>query len=283
MGFQVQGQTFKAPTAVVMDFEKSKENSMCYVALSRVQKLSQVFIVDKLHEDCAGWKVSFSALDELNDSMKQAVNTDTEEENKLEIMCLNVRSLRQHMMDVEQMVRNRNFAVLCLQETWLCSDNVGDEFKLENFNCDLISRGRGKGIATYYKTDFKVHDRVCSDDCQFAILTSNKLSVINVYRSSGCKNFCELLKPRIDEDKPTIICGDFNTDYRDSANQVSRFLKETMKFHQLVVESTHEKGSILDQVWINAPLADKIKVEQTCLRFSDHDMIKIVVSLQELE
>ena len=56
-----------------------------------------------------------------------------------------------------------------------------------------------------------------------------------------------------------------------------------MKFHQLVVESTHEKGSILDQVWINAPLADKIKVEQTCLRFSDHDMIKIVVSLQELE
>ena len=283
MWFQVQGQTFKAPTAVVMDFQGSKETSMCYVALSRVQELSQVFIVDKLHEDCAGWKVSFSALDELNESMKQAVNTKTEEENKLEILCLNVRSLRQHMMDVEHMVRNRNFSVLCLQETWLCNDNVGDEFKLENFNCDLISRGRGKEIATYYKKDFKVHDRVCSDDCQFAILTSNKLSVINVYRSSGCKNFCELLKPRIDEDKPTIICGDFNTDYRDSDNQVSRFLKEIMKFHQLVVESTHEKGSILDQVWINAPLGDKIEVEQTCLRFSDHDMIKIVVSLQELE
>ena len=89
MGFQVQGQTFKAPTAVVMDFEKSKESSMCYVALSRVQKLSQVFIVDKLHEDCAGWRVSFSALDELDDSMKQAINTKTEEEHKLEILCLN--------------------------------------------------------------------------------------------------------------------------------------------------------------------------------------------------
>ena len=82
----------------------------------------------------------------------------------------------------------------------------------------------------------------------------------------------------MDVDKPTLICGDFNTDYRESDNQVSRFLKEKMKFCQIVVESTHEKGSVLDQVWINAPLFDKVEVEQTCLRFSDHDMIKIVVS-----
>ena len=273
----MQGQTFKVPTAVVMDLQNSKESSMCYVALSRVQELSQVFIIDKLHEDCAGWNVSFSALDELHDSTKKAINTKEEEEHKLEIMCLNVRSLRQHMRDVKHTVRNRNFSILCLQETWLSDNNVGDEYKLENFNCDLVSRGRGKGIATYFKTNFKVHDRVCSDDCQFAILASDKLSVINVYRSSGCKNLCELLKPRIDVDKPTIICGDFNTDYRESENQVSSFFKETMKFRQVVVKSTHEKGSILDQVWINSPLFNKIEVEQTCLRFSDHDMIKIVV------
>ena len=278
MGFQVQGQTFKAPTAVVMDFQNSKESSMCYVALSRVQELSQVFIVDKLHEDCAGWKVSSSALDELNDSMKLAINTKTEEEQKLEILCLNVRSLRQHMRDVEHTVRNRNISVICLQETWLCSNYVGDEYKLENFQCDLTSIGRGKGIATYYKTDFKVHDKVCSNECQFAILTSDKLSVINIYRSSGCKDFCEWLQPKIIKDKPTIICGDFNTDYRESDNRVSRFLKEKMKFRQIVVEVTHELGSLLDQVWINKPLFEKVEVEQTSLRFSDHDMLKIVVN-----
>ena len=265
-----------------MDFQNSKESSMCYVALSRVQELSQVFIVDKLHKDCAGWNVSFSALDELEDSTKKAINIKEEDENKLEIMCLNVRSLRQHMRDVEHTVRNRNFSVLCLQETWLCSDKISDEYKLENFHCDLTSRGRGRGIATYYKKDFKVHDRVCSDECQFAILTSDKLSVVNVYRSSGCKNFCDLLKPRVDVTKPTLICGDFNTDYHSRDNQVSRFLKETMKFRQLVLESTHEKGSLLDQVWINAPLFEKVEVEQSCLRFSDHDMLKIVIS-QDLE
>ena len=114
---------------------------MCYVALSRVQELSQVFIIDQLHEDCAGWKVSFSALDELNDSTKKAINTKEEEEYKLEIMCLNVRSLRQHIRDIEHTVRNRNFSVLCFQETWLSNNDVGDEYKLENFNCDLASRG----------------------------------------------------------------------------------------------------------------------------------------------
>ena len=261
-----------------MDFQHSKETSMCYVALSRVQQLSQVFIVDKLHEDCGGWKVSFSALDELEDSMKKAINTKPEEDNKLEIMCMNVRSLRQHIRDVEHTVRNRKFAVICLQETWLCNNEVTNDYELETFNCDLTSIGKGKGIATYYKQDFKVHDRVCTNDCQFAIVTSDKLSVINVYRSSGCKNFCQWLQPKMDVDKPTIICGDFNTDYCETDNRVSRFLKEKMKFRQIVVEATHEKGSILDQVWINAPLFGKVEVEQTCLRFSDHDMIRIVVS-----
>ena len=251
---------------------------MCYVALSRVQQLSQVFIVDKLHEDCAGWKVNGSALSELDDSTMKAINTKTVEEPKLEIMCMNVRSLRLHMRDVEHTVRNRNFAVICLQETWLCNNEVTDDYKLDNYNCDLTSRGRGKGIATYYKKDFKVHDSVCSNECQFAILTSEKLSVINVYRSSGCKDFCEWLQPKMIVDKPTILCGDFNTDYRESDNRVSRFLKEKMKFRQIVVESTHEKGGLLDHVWINTPLFGKVEVEQTCLRFSDHDMIQIVVS-----
>ena len=279
MGFQVQGQTFKAPTAVVMDFQNSKESSMCYVALSRVQELSQVYIVDKLHEDCAGWKVNFSALAELEDSMKNAINTKTEEDQQLEIMCMNVRSLREHIRDVEHTVRNRNFSILCLQETWLYNDEISEEYKLENFVCDLTSQGRGKGIATYFKNNFEVQDKVCTNECQFAIITSDKLSVINVYRSSGCncKIFCEWLELKMDVDKPTIICGDFNIDFRESNNQISKFLKDKMKFQQIVVESTHEKGSVLDQVWINAPLFEKVEVEQTCMRFSDHDMIKIVV------
>ena len=63
----------------------------------------------------------------------------------------------------------------------------------------------------------------------------------------------------------------------DPRNEVMTFLKVKLKFRQLVLESTHEKGSILDQVWINGPLIGRVQVEKTCMRFSDHDMLKIVV------
>ena len=76
---------------------------------------------------------------------------------------------------------------------------------------------------------------------------------------------------------PTLICGDFNTDYREDGNAVVRFLKDKLKLRQLVLESTHEKGSILDHVWINGPLIGRVQIEKTCLRFTDHDMLRIIV------
>ena len=246
-----------------------------------MQELSQVYIIDKLHEDCAGWTVSQSALDELEESVKNAVNTQTEENHELEIMCLNVRSLRKHFRDVEQTARGKKFSILCLQETWLGRNDNVEDYQLENFTCDLTSRGKGKGIATYYPNCFEVSDRVCDDDCQFVILTSDKISVINVYRSSSCRNFCLLLKKRVNLNMPTLICGDFNIDYREDSNAVVRFLKDKLRLRQLVLESTHEKGSILDQVWINGPLIGRVQVERRCLRFSDHDMLKITVSKEK--
>ena len=64
----------------------------------------------------------------------------------------------------------------------------------------------------------------------------------------------------------------------ESENRVSRFLKEKLQFRQIVTEPTHEKGSLLDQVWINELLQDKVKTEQMCVFYSDHDMIRIVLS-----
>ena len=208
---KVQGATFKDPTPVVMDFKFSKETSMCYVMLSRVQVLNQVFIVDELQKQCRGWRVDQTALEELDQSLKEAINTQPEEDYEIEIMCLNVLSLRKHFKEVKRdVVRNKRFSVLCLQETWLLANDDGHDYQLENFNCDFNSRGFGKGIATYYTEIFKIKDRVCSDDCQFSVLTSRQLNVVNVYRSRGCKNLCQLLKPRVDLNIPSIICGDFN-------------------------------------------------------------------------
>ena len=66
-----------------MDFDHAKNNSQCYVALSRVQEMSQVYIVDKLHEECAGWKVNSSAIRELENSLKNAIKKAINTEKNL--------------------------------------------------------------------------------------------------------------------------------------------------------------------------------------------------------
>ena len=44
---KVQGATVQAPATVIMDIDSTFEPAMCYVMLSRVQQLEQVFILNK--------------------------------------------------------------------------------------------------------------------------------------------------------------------------------------------------------------------------------------------
>ena len=153
---QVQGWTVKNGTAVVINLKNCTQPSQPYVALSRAQNLQQIFIVGKLHED--RWYPSKSALNEL----KNCENQEEEIANKemsskvLEIMSLNVRSLQQHIADIERMVESKRPDVFCVQETWIPANitNQGS-YELRGYNLYLNSVGRGKGIGTYTTEDFK--------------------------------------------------------------------------------------------------------------------------------
>ena len=259
---------------------------MAYVMLSRVQEISQVIIIDDLHKDCVGWKVSQSSLDEKDDSVISAINVPRQSVSQYEtvLMCLNVRSLRKNFKDVQRVVKNKDYNAICLQETWLLGDDYGDNYHLENLYCDLNSRGLGKGIATYFKMGymgFKVTDKVKDDNCQITQISSVNLDIFNIYRSSDNKNLIEFLKPRINEEKSTILCGDFNINYLEGCkNNFFRVLTEKFKFKQLVTQPTHTTdytATTLDQVWVNTPLYDRVIVEQTSVRFTDHDMLRICI------
>ena len=47
--FQVQGQTVRDPTAVVVDLKHCRDPGQVYVTISRAQKLSQLFILNNLY------------------------------------------------------------------------------------------------------------------------------------------------------------------------------------------------------------------------------------------
>ena len=100
--FQVQGQTIKQPTAVVVDLRYARNEAQVYVMLSRAQSLSQIYIINNLYEE--KWRASRSGLKEFDSGLENAINVDKQDEEKqFEILSLNVLSLRKHIQDLQDM------------------------------------------------------------------------------------------------------------------------------------------------------------------------------------
>ena len=102
---------------------------MCYVILSRIVSLSQLFLFpfDESKIYC-----NEKAKDEAFKLKTRAINKqmelwDTEQENYIKISSLNVRSLNQHFEDLQNDQFLQKSDILCLTETWLSDylENTG--------------------------------------------------------------------------------------------------------------------------------------------------------------
>ena len=260
------------PTAVVVDLKHCKDPGQVYVTLSRAQKLSQLFILNNLYTD--NWKTSADALLELNNSEKEALNSIKKDDNSFEIISINIRSLRKNYEDVKRLFEFQPSDVVCLQETWLMPGEDPGKYEVGGMIPLLNSEGLGKGIATYCTSPFKLKQHYCLQDCQLTKLTSEKLEIINVYRSSECKVFEDELESLINIKLPTIVCGDTNINVGAGSCRLME-LMTNLGFNQLVTESTHDKGGCIDQVFINSSF--NVTVEKTRVHFSDHDQLRIKI------
>ena len=246
--------------------------------MSRAQKLSQLYILDNLYTD--NWKASLRCLDELEDSEDNALNTMKRDESTLEIISLNTRSLRKHHQDIFRHFEFHPSDMICLQETWLLPGEDPAKYQVGEMIPVVNSVGQGKGIATYFSSPFKLAQHYCLEDCQLTKVSSDKLDVINVYRSSNCTTFENELEAIMNKKKPTIVCGDTNInvgpDPEKSSSSIVRFMTDN-GFSQLVFGSTHDKGGTIDQVYVNLTLRDNVTIVKTRVPFSDHDKIRVIV------
>ena len=270
----------KHPTAVVTDFKKCRLPAQIYVILSRAQRLSQVYIFDDLYPE--KWTVGESALNELRNTEKNALNVNSmKEQGELIIVSLNIFSLPSKFNDVKQIVSTVKPDVLCIQETWLQPGvHHAAEFQLRDYEVHLISLGKGKGIATYFSKEFKVGKIVKQNDLQMTKVCSKKLDVINVYRSSKGRGL-ETHLSILNEGKALVVTGDMNIDMKKSGSEqksLKSFLEEA-QMKLMVDNSTHEKGGLLDHVYVSERLVKNTKVQQKGIRFSDHDLL--VVRIKE--
>ena len=282
---KIQGHTVKKPNSLVIELVTWIQPAMAYVMLSRIQNLSQLFIVGSIPETkITPW---MQALEELERMNAIALNKDDrKDENQIKITSLNVCSIRKHINDIKHDYELKTSNVICLQESWLHDNEQHmDEYQLPNYFSHFITSGRGKGIVTYFSTDFHIKDEIINPLYQIAKLTSENLDIINVYRTISAGNtFTADLQDLIDDpvNKTTILCGDLNFCIKKHpAHPIKLFLEEH-HFVQLVENPTHIDGGVLDHVYVKCTGANTLSDVQTKMKgcyYSDHDKNVILVKI----
>ena len=270
---KLQGTTVEYPQSIAMDFQKVRSDGQVYVMLSRAQKLEQLYILGDLH--VSKWKASTSALQELRRLERKALNSRGI--GKFQIASLNVRSLQKHYEDIKKLI-NFQVDVICLQETWISSDDCDQDYNLPGMKLNLNSQGRGKGIATYCSSKYGFDGRISDEDLQMTKISSEKLDVINIYRSAHNKTLKERIPTLVDPDKPTIICGDINCDFSSENPDFLSTLQE-LGFKKINQSPTHDEGRSIDCILVNGFLDGAVTIRQFGVAFSDHDCFLLKIDL----
>ena len=249
-----QGQTVKSPQKVVIDLRSVFDPAQAYVMASRVQELEQLYILEEVPEDKI--YTSNMAMVELDRLISVSMNSNptkwerADEECTIKVCFLNCRSLKGKFQNIESDKSLLESDVIILLETWLEKDYDINKYSLPRFKSHMIIGGQGKGLACYFRSEFKHTQHI--NDGEFCItkVEHKKLDIIGVYRSQNgeLRNVVHKLQHMLDREKTTVIGGDFNVCVLTKEdNFLTKCLKE-MGFKQIVTQATHIQGGALDHI-----------------------------------
>ena len=274
---KIQGASVKKPDPLVVDLRTVMEAAQGYVMLSRVQALSQLFIL----EDVCAKKLYAStiAMNELEVMHSLSMNR-RHVSWKLIISC-NIRSLH-HFKDMISIPNIFKTDVICLQETWLKGLPKDTDFLIEGFQRSFNIGGHGKGIVTFYRGGYDLSEKITRKEYQIAKVASHEYIIINIYRSSRTSStqFIKDLYGFLEKSREMFIVGDFNICFLSEVHHpVIRFLI-SQGFQQLVKRPTQIEGRLIDHVYHYSPASDsdctKFTVKQQSPYFTDHDVLSVV-------
>ena len=284
---KIQGSTISKPQKAVINTNDSFGAAMIYVMLSRVCSLSQIYILDEFDE--SKMYPDFKALAEL-----ETLNNISQNRNKTEwedgtgglrIYSLNCRSLKKHYKDIASDEVLLKSDIILLQETWLEDDSPMQMLEIPGYALHFNSQGRGKGLATYFKSSIFSHEiDVKQDDMQLSKFTSKNIDIISIYRSKqGTINkLNEEISAISRGTKALLMVGDFNYCYLEKAmNSARKFLTEN-DFSQLIFEPTHLEGNILDHCYLrDRKTFFKATVQLHCKYYTDHKGLAVLLKRKD--
>ena len=252
-----QGQTIPKPNKAALDLRTVFQAAQTYTMLSRVQNIDQIYILGSLPKE--KFYADPSALEELARLHSVSVNKTPElwEQDlpgSYKVCSFNIRSLYEHMEDLRHDPVIKGSDIICLSETWLLNDTYGTT--LQDYDLHLNSVGSGKGLAVFYDANKFWHSKdVKTALFQITKMTASGMDVIAVYRSSHGNQELLLrhLIELIDEQRTTIICGDFNICSIKERNTTLINALRKMGFEEKVKKATHIKGGHIDHVYFHSP------------------------------
>ena len=283
---KIQGATVPKPSKVIIDVTDIFQAAMLYVMLSRVCTLAQIFILDRFEETkMYPSNIALTELNRLDDISKnrKLSKWETEENGLMKIISLNCRSLMKHHCDIIVDASLLKSDIICLQETWLNDDICEDDLEIPGYNVHLNSKGKGKGIAIYFKKEtFKIEKCINKESMQLSKFTSPLIDIIAIYRSQhgDMMEFKENIEQLINGEKAELILGDFNFCFMSSSsNPVGNFLKQN-NFLQLIKEPTHIEGNLLDQAHLrDTKQVLEYSAELHSKYYTDHKALAIMVKM----
>ena len=305
---KIQGTTVSNPRALVCDFDCWLRPAMVYVGCSRIQTLSQLYILEKKTKFGQGknynnypggsklplnkmqpWPEAMEELERQEDIAPTLLPKKTPD-GCIKLISLNIRSLRAHLIDLQN-DSYINGNILLVQETNLPHD-ISTGFEIHpSYRCKLNCFGNGKGVGSYYHEDkFNFFLNIQDEDFQITVLESENIFIYNVYRSQNA-GACFIQKLKIFFDlkknvqKSHIIMGDWNFCIRNDLNHpVKSFLEtegfvEANKLLQQTPLPTHLRGRTIDHAWFKSS-SETISIQSLRVRsciYSDHEKLELII------
>ena len=194
------------------------------------------------------------------------------------LSTMNIRSLTHHHKNLikDPMICGQ---VIAIQETWCNPQQENLHLQFSGYEMFLVSQGQGKGIATFYKGNFKTNGHINKPLYQISRVSSEKVDIINVYLSRGAnkKEFLHDLGSPARGARKVIITGDFNIDYLKNPNDIVIKTIISCGFQQMVSSPTHEKGGLLDHIYIKN-ITSQVDVTTYFPFYTDHAAVSIAVN-----
>ncbi|KAI2647507.1 DNA-directed RNA polymerase subunit omega [Labeo rohita] len=192
------------------------------------------------------------------------------------LIHLNCRSLYSNFSKIHDYLNTlqNKFTVIALSETWL-TDEKGVEFHFEGYELFYVNRiyKRGGGVALYVSSDLKCKIIECMTtaiadlmECltvEIEMKKQRNIFVTCIYRTPGSSitvfnNKLEQLLVGMNENKVSVICGDFNINLLNVSNHTSSLdfldLMYSRGFYPTITRPsriTSSCATLIDNIFVN--------------------------------